>query len=92
MMYTLTFDAKNGYNNYFNMYKNTQKRNITKMNQYSVNLNNFNFNPYPLYIGSRSGTQYFCKMNLASIRIYNRVLTEEEIKHNYDVDKVRFGL
>ena len=92
MMYTLTFDVKNGHNNYFNMYKNTEKRNITKVAQYSVNLNNFNFNPYPLYIGSRAGTQYFCKMNLASVRIYNRALTEEEIKHNYEIDKIRFGL
>ena len=92
MMYTLTFDVKNGHNNYFNMYKNTEKRNITKVAQYSVNLNNFNFNPYPLYIGSRAGTQYFCKMNLASVRIYNRALTEEEIKHNYDIDKERFNL
>ena len=74
------------------MYKNTEKRNITKVAQHSTNMNNFNFNPYPLYFGSRAGTQSFCKMNLASVRIYNRALTEEEIKHNYEIDKLRFGL
>ena len=29
---------------------------------------------------------------ICAIRIYNRALTEEEIKHNYEIDKVRFGL
>ena len=27
-----------------------------------------------------------------SVRVYNRVLSEDEIKQNYDVDKKRFGL
>ena len=29
---------------------------------------------------------------ICAIRIYNRALTEEEIKHNYEIDKLRFGL
>ena len=29
---------------------------------------------------------------ICAIRIYNRALTEEEIKHNYEVDRIRFGL
>ena len=29
---------------------------------------------------------------ICAIRIYNRALTEEEIKHNYEIDKIRFGL
>ena len=27
-----------------------------------------------------------------SFRIYNRVLTDEEVVHNYEIDKVRFGI
>ena len=91
-MYTLSFNAKNGYNNYFSIYKNSILRNITKSISFNKNMDNFTFNSYPMYIGSRSGTKAFCKMNLASVRIYNRALTEEEIKHNYEIDKLRFGL
>ena len=29
---------------------------------------------------------------ICAIRMYNRALTEEEIKHNYDIDKERFNL
>ena len=92
MMYTLTFDAKNGYNNYFSLYKNIMKRAITKESRFIKNMDNFTFNSYPMYIGARAGNSYFCKMNFASVRIYNRVLTEEEIKHNYEIDKARFGI
>ncbi len=31
-------------------------------------------------------------MKVYSVRIYNRCLTEEEIKHNYEIDKARFGI
>ena len=31
-------------------------------------------------------------MKVYSVRIYNRCLTEEEINHNYEIDKVRFGI
>ena len=31
-------------------------------------------------------------MKVYSVRIYNRCLTEDEVKHNYDIDKARFGI
>ena len=30
--------------------------------------------------------------NIYSIRIYNRKLSEEELKNNYEIDKVRFNM
>ena len=30
--------------------------------------------------------------SVKSVRIYNRVLTDEEIKHNYELDKARFKI
>ena len=29
---------------------------------------------------------------LYSVRIYNRALTDEEIEHNYQLDRQRFGI
>lgn len=39
----------------------------------------------------RSST-YSIKEKIYSFRIYNRVLTDEEVVHNYEIDKVRFGI
>ena len=39
-------------------------------------------NPLPVY----------SDMNVYSAKIYNRALTEEEIKQNYKIDKKRFGI
>ena len=35
---------------------------------------------------------YKSNAEINSIRVYNRKLTEEELKHNYEVDKARFNL
>lgn len=35
---------------------------------------------------------YFSCCEINSIRIYNRQLTEDELKHNYEIDKQRFNL
>jgi len=32
------------------------------------------------------------KGTIYSIRVYNRALTEEEIKQNYEVDKIKYNL
>jgi hypothetical protein len=58
--------------------------------------------PYRYYhmdsfgLGMKSGTEYKGfgdnQLRIHSIRIYNRVLTAEEIAHNYEIDKARFGL
>ena len=35
---------------------------------------------------------YRVKGKIYAVRVYNRALTEEEIQHNYKVDKLRFGI
>ena len=34
----------------------------------------------------------FTKANVYAIRMYNRALTEEELQHNYNIDKVRYNI
>lgn len=54
----------------------------------------------PLYIGAFRNNQAIPDANasavfygdVAILRIYNRALTADEIKHNYDAQKTRFGL
>lgn len=47
---------------------------------------------YPIAFGFYGNNSYRMKGKIYSIRIYNRALTEEEIKHNYIVDKARYGI
>lgn len=45
-----------------------------------------------LYVGRRYSNSSNLKGNVYSVRFYDRVLTEDEIYHNYLIDKERFGL
>ena len=40
----------------------------------------------------KNPTEYYLRGKVYSVRIYNKALSEEEVKQNYTVDKVRFGL
>ena len=42
-------------------------------------------------IGKTYSNEYICGY-IYCVRIYNRALSEEEIKHNYEIDKERFGI
>lgn len=44
------------------------------------------------YIGTRSTSQNFFKGSIYQIRIYNRVLTEDEILHNQDIDIQKYNI
>lgn len=52
--------------------------------------------PRYLFIGCRRGIRSahegLLDGAISSIRIYNRALTADEIAHNYNIDKARFGL
>jgi hypothetical protein len=50
-----------------------------------------NYTGAPLTIGSRGGIQPF-KGNIASVQIYNRALSADEVLQNYNTTKGRFGL
>ena len=69
---------KNGI--YFNSYINSEFK-------------NYNYDYLNAYIGRDSRNGLTClKGSIYEARIYNRALTEEEIKHNYYIDKERFNL
>lgn len=50
---------------------------------------NFVLGGTPL-VGAGANTQF--KGTIYSVRIYNRALTEEEIKENFEVDKIKYGI
>lgn len=55
----------------------------------------FNISNYPFYIGwngSSSSDSYLLKGSIYSIRVYTRCLTNEEMLHNYEIDKARFNI
>jgi hypothetical protein len=54
--------------------------------------NTNNFANANFFIGSRNGTSFFANMNVVSIKIYNRALTQTEILQNYNALKSRFNL
>ena len=47
---------------------------------------------YPIAFGFYGSAAYRMKGKIYSIRIYNRALTKNEINHNYEMDKKRFGI
>ncbi|MBO4292940.1 MAG: hypothetical protein J5881_00915 [Clostridia bacterium] len=53
----------------------------------------FNFNNTNFTIGRwHTSNAYYSNQNVYAMRIYNRALTEDEIRQNYEIDKVRFNI
>ncbi len=53
----------------------------------SANLGNFK-----LFIGNRDASNIAANANITDFKIYNRALSAEEVKQNYNATKKRFGL
>lgn len=49
-------------------------------------------NPYNNSIEGSSTYSKWLNGKVYSVRIYNRALTDEEVAHNYEIDKERFGI
>jgi len=97
--YTMTFNSKNGYDNYIRMYKDGEQKSVSMINQQlSANLDPADgvsyeiLQNYPLYIGSRGGTTLFSEFYLKELKVYNRELTSEEVLENYKGNVVKDGL
>ena len=58
--------------------------------QYASTIGNIGINKNQIYSGSY--TRSFANMNVYSVRIYEKALSEEEILHNYNYDKEKFNL
>ena len=56
------------------------------------NLNCWNHSGEVSYIGNSSTNGAPLNGEIYSIRVYNRILTEKEINHNYQIDKKKFGI
>jgi hypothetical protein len=73
---------------YFSYYVNGE---LDKEEQQTTDLANAVDNFY-WYIARESRFGYHLKCNVSIIRMYDRNLTPEEIKNNYNINKSRFGL
>ena len=94
-LYTIIFDSTQETNKYISMYKNLEKWKIEEAyssTPVAGNIDNKTLSNYVFYIASRAGTSSYSKMDINSLRIYNKALTDDEIVHNYNYDKQRFNL
>lgn len=94
-LYTIIFDSTKETNKYISIYKNLEKYTIEEA--YSTtsvtgNIDNKTLSNYVFYIASRAGTGSYSKMDINSLRIYNKALTPEEIHRNYLYDKQKFNI
>lgn len=83
--YTLigTFNSSKT-NNETMIYKNLEQGVYgTHSAQYNNDTSIYFRNSYPLYISGRAGSAYFFKGEIDEIRIYNRTLSQDEIKNLY---------
>ena len=93
-----TFSLKNSalkVNNYSILHKKEGEICVYQNNEQLVNTNNLNCWDHSgevSYIGNRSTNVTPLNGEIYSIRVYNRILTEKEINHNYQMDKKRFGI
>ena len=76
--------------NSITLYNNGQE--ITK-NEDSNTLNRLNISNISFTIGRwHNSNGYYSNQNVYAMRVYNRALTEDEIRQNYEIDKVRFNI
>jgi hypothetical protein len=54
--------------------------------------NNANFGNYKLFIGNRDSSSIAGNANITDFKIYNRALSAQEIRQNYNATKKRYGL
>ena len=96
--YVSTFSLKNSalkVNSYSILHKKEGEICVCQNNEQLVNTNNLNCWDHSgevSYIGNRSTNVTPLNGEIYSIRVYNRILTEKEINHNYQMDKKRFGI
>lgn len=78
--YSLTIMGK-GKVTYLYIHNNVQLNEVAINNAISDLTANF-------YLGCGCNFHRYCKARFNSVRVYNRILTEEEIKHNYEYEQL----
>lgn len=76
-----TVDGTSYFVNYYNNVKSEEKNYTTTSNGTYIAIGSFQ-DAFP---------DQLAKMDVYSVRVYNRPLTDKEVKHNYGVDKRRFN-
>ena len=89
-VYTAIINTNKKYNSFIELYKDSEYIKLNESSGNNYDISNTKFLNYPIYLGSRAGDALFCQMKLGAIRIYNRELSQKEIKSNYEIDKIRF--
>lgn len=83
-------------NNYYKLdsfikvYKNGELLSLNKVDPHGTDISNVKFRNFEMYIASRAGNSNFAKMKLGAFRVYNRELTQSEVKDNYVLDSKRY--
>ena len=72
------------------MYKNGELLSLNKVEPHGTDISNVKFRNFEMYIASRAGNSNFAKMKLGAFRVYNRELTQSEVKDNYVLDSKRY--
>lgn len=92
--YTIQFDSTKPYDQYISIYKNRTEYEVGLVGDglAVADLSNRTILNHKLYIGARFDGTLNSNMNIMAIRVYNRELTQDEIKQNYDVDKLRYNI
>ena len=84
---TITYYAATRYNDNYIIYDNNGNIVSSKTTTYRQ------LKESVMHIGSDGRTGLMCfNGKIYAIRVYNRQLTPEEIQHNYNIDRLRFGL
>lgn len=81
--YTITFNSKNEYDNFINIYVDGIKYSTQGIvDSANGDVTGLTLNDYPFFIGARNGDLNFTSMTLKNLKIYTKELTEEEIQKN----------
>ena len=75
---------------YLNGIKMNEDKSITGSYEYTSNIGNIGINKAQIFAGN--GTTSSGNINVYSVKIYYKALTEEEITHNYNYDKQKFNI
>jgi Tfp pilus assembly major pilin PilA len=77
-----TIDGQSSFVNYYNTVKSEEKNFTSTDNGTYISIGSF----------LNTTAEQLAKMEVYAVRVYNRVLTDAEVKMNYKIDKERFGL
>ncbi|MEG0873287.1 MAG: hypothetical protein RSG48_04960 [Clostridia bacterium] len=94
---SIQFDSSRVYDTFISIFYKGQKKELSKIispgsTLYNYDISNLPINNYKIFIGGRASANTFSKVKVKGVRIYNRVLTDEEIKQNCEIDKIRYKL